>query len=371
MLKLDVLSGSALGRTGWWLSACALLIACGDDSSTAAPSGDGGGLLGVIEGAPPIGDFDAAMVPEPNPDSSTPDPDGGPGDASMQEPDAGPAFESQAAISGIVLTNMPHIGFTNQGADGLWITSAAFWTTPFQDGLAAVHMYGDVENHSDQHRCIVLSDLFSFDGGPDELVVHTGDPYRSLSSSFLTPRDCVPPGGRGVWQGILLDVQPDFIENVREIRYVFSGGAVVVDDYVPHELAPDVLYADPIMGDAGYAVKGLLRTREMQIYNLSLSFFARNRSGLIFDDTAAYPGDLATLAPNTTVFYESYLFGVSNEAPDSITYYVDFLDGADPTPGAQVAYDPLPEGEQGERIRRAASAERALRDVKTALSQRR
>lgn len=367
MLNGLVRGGSSRARLVRGLCACLLLIGCGDDEE-AMTAGPDAALLGVVEGLPPIGDFDAAVEEEPTPDSATPDDAAAPDDAAMPEPDAAPALDDEApSISGVVLTNAPHIGFTNVGTDGLVIVSANFIVQEASSGLAFIHMFGDVENQGAELQCQMLTDSFSFDGGPDELVVVTSNPYKSATSSSTLSTECIEPGQRGVWNGIISDVPVDFIENARALSYNIDG-ARFFDDYLPSALEPAVLYADPRMGDAGWFIAGLIRTGDLAIYNVGIDFFARDRYGLIFDDTTAYPEDLGTLDPNITLYYESFPFLFSEAKPDSVTSYAGYIEGADPSPGDKSIFDAPEPGERGERTLAVARARRTLRDVKERLS---
>jgi len=364
-------SRSGAARLG--LGLCLFLVACGDDEVLTMPPD--AALLGVIDAVPPVGSFDGSM-PEPPVDSGMPpEPEdaGQPPDDAAQpqpQPDAGPLLpDDGAAISGVTLTNAPHIGFTNVGASPLVIVSASFELDVISEVEAFVRMYGDLENQGTQNLCILLSDLFTVDNGPDELVVVEGEAYddTTIAASSLS-MTCIPPGGRGIWHGIISDVLPSFVEDAREIRYAFSG--LVRNEYLPSPYAPEVLYADPVMSDTGYVIRGIVRTRDLAIYNVALAFFGRRPSGLIFDEANAYPLDLGTLSPDTTIFYESNTFLFSEEEPESLTYYVDFIEGVDPTPGSKLVFEAADGSELGQRVARAARVRRTLRDAKAALIRR-
>lgn len=371
---MSILGGSRSGAArlvlglGLWISG----LGCGDDEAvTRAPDA---ASLGVIDAVPPVGNFDGSL-PEPPVDSGTPpEPD----DAAMPPDDAAqPDADAQveppdhgASISGVTLTNAPHIGFTNAGTAPLVIVSASFELNVFSETEAAVRMYGDLENQGTQNLCIPLSDVFSLDGGPREVVVVEANPYddTGLSASSLS-MGCIPPGGRGVWHGIILDVLPSFVDDTRQIRYAFSG--LVRDEYQPSPFEPEVLYADPVMRDAGYVIAGILRTRGEPIYNVSISFFGRRSNGLIFAEAQAFLLDLGTLAANTTLFYESNLFLFSEEEPESVTYHVGFIEGADPTPGSKLVFEAAGESELGQRVARSARDRRALRETRAGLAAQR
>jgi len=170
-----------------------------------------------------------------------------------------------------------------------------------------------------------------------------------------------------VWHGIISDAPADFIETARQLVYNFDG-VRFFEDYLPSPLEPAVLYTDLRMSDAGWLVGGILRTGALPIYNVSIDFFARDSDGLIFDDTSAYPEDLGTLDPNTTLFYESFPFTFSDELPDSVSYYVGYIEGTDPDPGSKLIFDAPEAGERGERTVAVARVRRALRDAKERLS---
>lgn len=358
---------SGVARLAAGLSLGILSAGCGDEAVSMAPDA---ASLGVIGAVPPVGQFDGSL-PEPPADGGMQQPNDAaappedastpPDDASQGDPDAASALpDDGASISGVTLTNAPHIGFTNVGTTGLVVVSASFWVDPVGSNTY-VSMFGDLENQSLQNQCIVLSDLFAFDGGADQLVVIEGDSYDSSTSLSTLSTMCIPPRGRGVWHGLISGVTPTFIEDAREIRYDFRGLNL---DYTPSEVAPQVLYADPAMRDGGWMIKGIVRTGPIAIYNTEMVFFARSASGLIFDDTRAYPLDLTTLAPNSTLFYESFAFSFSDREPESLTHYVEFIKGSDPTPGTKIVFEPAADDEVGRRIARAARLRRELRDLR-------
>jgi hypothetical protein len=364
------IAGGRESGVGWLALGLTFLVvvSCGDDEAgTVAPDS---AVFGVIDALPPVGRFDASL-PEPPADSGMDEPEDAamsPQDAAQHAPDSGEPDsrvllpDDGAAISGVTLTNAPHIGFTNIGDHGLVMASAGFYAASIGQGLVTIWMYGDLENRGTENRCILSSELFSIDGGADQLVVVDADPYDFVGSESSLPTTCIPPGGRGVWHGILSSVAPTFLDEVREIRYDFWGTTL---EHVPSDVAPEVLYADPVMRLTGYAFAGIIRTRDMAIHNLQISFFARDASGLIYDDTFAHPLDLATLSPNSTVFYESSpMFSSREQEPESVTYYMRFIKGEDTSSGLKVALEPPDESELGQRIARVARERRLLGELR-------
>jgi len=364
MFKACVRDGSSRARLAQWLCACLLLIGCGDDAP--ANMEPDGGLLGVID-LPPVGDFDANVEEEPGPipDSSTPDSET-PEDAETPEPDAAvpPDFGEGAAISGVTLTNAPHIGFRHVGEDALIMVTANFIIEDTDgNGVGTVWMYGDVENQGAEMLCQMLTESFVFDYGEEQLVVITGNPYKSLTSGSAASTECIEPGDRAVWNGLILDTPADFIEKAQQLTYDFDG-SLFFTDYQPSPYEPAVLYVDPRAGDLGWFISGLIRTRTSPIYNVGIDFFARSRNGLIFDDTTVYPEDLGTLDPNTTIYYQSPPFFLSDELPDTLSYFVGYIEGTDPGLNFKLTFDAPEDSEHGRRTLAVARARRALRDAK-------
>jgi hypothetical protein len=221
-----------------------------------------------------------------------------------------------------ILTNHPQFQFTGTG--DLVITTAYFLLTRLSS-FNSLQIWGDIENRGTKNLCIPLADLAI--GGVDILTVVDGPAY-DVSGTVTSA--CVPPNGKAAFSSIENEVAGTILDGSPTVVYSFT--ALDRPAALRHPDEPAILQPKVAAVSRGWGVTGSMQTRANYIYNFGIDIYARDSSGVLFDTATAFPGNLATLAPNTTMTFETSPaeLGVSNpvDGPfEGFELYTSFIEG--------------------------------------------
>jgi len=198
-----------------------------------------------------------------------------------------------------VLTNYPQLRFTNLGGD-IQITSAYF-KLEVLTSFNSVQVWGDVRNSGTRQLCIPLVDTFNI-GSQSLIVVVEGKAYLDSFSSVSDV--CIEPGATAVYSGIQNQVSATVLSGASGVSYKMSG-LTLTPAPTPHPLDPLVISEAPKQVSLGWALAGRMQAGSDGIYNLAVDVFIRDANGLLYDDTSAFPYDLADIPALTTFDFES------------------------------------------------------------------
>ncbi|MCB9600688.1 MAG: hypothetical protein H6721_03825 [Sandaracinus sp.] len=262
----------------WW--SFVLLVACGGSEPvdpTPRPDAD------VLR-------FDAAML-TPTPDAGGRIPlDGG------TEDDAGPEtprwmcnLGRPGTTLGGVVTSYPNIEVRSEPR---FRARAAGYSVKRDSRGPLLLVLLEIENVTSESYCGLIPESYLDDV---ELVglVETPAHFQTDFTSTVTS-DCLPPGGRGIYDAVARGVDLIDLEEGRLLTFRSRS-----------ELnAPSVLAAPPRLNvattrlDDGWAVAGTL-TPVQTIRNYGLRVYARDARGIPYARLLAYPGELANLYAGT------------------------------------------------------------------------
>jgi hypothetical protein len=227
-----------------------------------------------------------------------------------------------------VLTNRPEAEFVASGA--LVITTAYFKLVTITPTFTTISVWGDFENRGATTLCSALADM-SIDGF--ELAITTSAPaYDSVSSVSSVSRECVEPGRTGAYRGIKNEVPATLLDAPNTVTYSITG-IDPLEKVVRHPDEPVLLR--PVIGplERGWGVSATLQTTANPINNFSIDLFARDVSGLLFDDDFIFPEDLETLPVSAQLRFQSDPvengIGTYIDGPFAgFEYFTSFIEGA-------------------------------------------
>jgi hypothetical protein len=238
-----------------------------------------------------------------------------------------------------VLTPYPHISVADVPA-GLTINSLNF---SYIESSKLVNLYADISNTGTATICPgadLLVDSVDFNGSI------TMPPYHSTISSSQTTA-CLAPGDAGILSGLAsIPNKEQFLESASALHLTiqdFSFG-----DYVPAAGGPS-LSAPVIESESAWAISGSAYIPET-MYNVLLTFFARDDRGLIIVQDGAYLRDGGTLLGGSSEPFSSFGTPCEYSQFESFTTWIQ---------GAAVAAPLSPQGRHEEARRAARQALRA------------
>jgi hypothetical protein len=254
-------------------------------------------------------------------------PDGSIGDAGG-DADAGiPSWTGPATRNSAgVLTNRPEAEFATSGA--LIITTAYFKLVTITPAFTTISVWGDFENRGTATLCSPLGDM-SIDG--IELTVTTSAPAYDSPTSSLS-RECVEPGGKGAYRGIKNEVPATLLDAPNAVAYSITA-VDPLEKVVRHPDEPVLLR--PVIGpvERGWGVSATLQTTANPINNFTIDLFARDVSGLLFDDDPSFLENLGTLPVSAQLRFQSDPvengIGTFIDGPFAgFEYFTSFIEGA-------------------------------------------
>jgi hypothetical protein len=258
---------------------------------------------------------------------------GSPNTADTTPSVTGPATTNASGV----LTTLGGAAFTKTG--GSLVITSLYAKIENLTSFNSIQLWGDMENRGTSLECIPLV-TFAIDGY-DILTIAEGPPYKG--SSTVT-EVCIPPGGKGIYNGIDNSVASTLLDHPTSVTYTFQ--TLVATNEVPHPATPSLVGATVDHGTGLYEVSGSLQARATDIHNLGIHFFVRDSSGLLRERLTAFPGDLGTIAAGSQIPFASS--GLAT-AFSRFVAYSSFIDG--PATSALTFRAPAPESLVASRSR--------------------
>ncbi|HEX9294284.1 MAG TPA: hypothetical protein VF881_00560 [Polyangiaceae bacterium] len=218
-----------------------------------------------------------------------------------------------------VLTNHPEFHFVK--SSGPFEIASIYLRLDRLPTFNSIRLWGDLKNTSTQQQCVPLVTSFTI-GQQQVLVIVQGPAYHGFSKVTDV---CLEPGAKGVIRGIQNNVSATLLDAPTTVSYAMTGLSLSGET---RDLAePQIVTASVKNTSLGWVLAGTMKAGTADIYNLQVSFYIRDPSGLLYNNAFAFPGNLATIAAFSTFDFETY--AVAQEFCE-FEIYMSFIDGAQP-----------------------------------------
>lgn len=181
-----------------------------------------------------------------------------------------------------VLTNQPHITFTNTGTSAGSLTAVSAY---FNYSNGYINWWGEAVNNGTQPSCIPLGSV-TMDG---VAVTTTVDAPPYVVGTLTQTSGCVAPGAKGEFWGIQRGTS---FASISAVDYSFNGLSEAATPSTDVQVQSATISGQMVTGQVSI---------NTAIYNLGVAVYVRDCRGVVVDKVSAFPGNLANLNAGQTL----------------------------------------------------------------------